>query len=42
MQTVKAVILKSVPYTEQQQIVQAYSGERGFMEFITPVPQFRR
>lgn len=42
MQTVKAVILKSVPYTEQQQIVQAYSGERGFMEFITPVPAFRR
>ena len=42
MQTVKAVILKSIPYTEQQQIVQAYSGERGFMEFITPISPFRR
>lgn len=42
MQTVKAVILKSVPYSEQQQILQTYTGERGFMQFITPIPSFRR
>lgn len=42
MQTVKAVILKSLPYSEQQQIMHAYSAERGYMQFITPMALFKR
>lgn len=42
MQTVKAVILKSLPYSEQQQIMHVYSAERGYMQLITPMALFKR
>ena len=37
MHTVKAIILKSIPHSEQQQILHVYSEERGYMQMITPV-----
>ena len=42
MQTVKAIILKSLPYSEQQQIMHVYSAERGYMQLITPMALFKR
>lgn len=42
MQTVKAIILKSLPYSERQQIMHAYSAERGYTQFITPMALFKR
>ncbi len=38
MHTVKAIILKSIPHSEQQQILHVYSEERGYMQMITPWP----
>ncbi len=42
MYTVKAVILKSIPHSEQQQILHVYSEERGYMQLITPAALFKR
>ena len=42
MHTVKAIILKSIPHSEQQQILHVYSEERGYMQMITPLALFKR
>lgn len=42
MYTVKAIILKSIPHSEQQHILHAYSEQRGYMSFITPMTLFKR
>ena len=42
MHTVKAIILKSIPHSEQQQILHVYSEERGYMQMITPLVLFKR
>lgn len=42
MEVVQAVILKSINYSETQKIVHAYTREKGFFSFITPVNIFKR
>ena len=42
MHTVKAIILKSIPHSEQQQILHVYSEERGYIQMITPLALFKR
>lgn len=42
LQVVRAVILKSINYSETQKIVYAYTREKGFLSFITPVNIFKR
>ncbi len=42
MNTVKAIILKSIPHSEQQQILHVYSEEKGYMQMITPLALFKR
>ena len=42
MHTIKAIILKSIPHSEQQQILHVYSEERGYMQMITPLALFKR
>ena len=42
MYTIKAIILKSIPHSEQQQILHVYSEERGYMQMITPMALFKR
>ena len=42
MEVVRAVILKSINYSETQKIVHAYTREKGFSSFITPANIFKR
>lgn len=41
MEVVKAIVLKSIPFTENQRILKTFSAERGYMSFITPEVFFR-
>lgn len=42
MEIVRAIILKSINYSETQKIVYAYTREKGFLSFITPANIFKR
>ena len=42
MEVVKAIILKSIPYTENQRIIKTYSAEKGYLSFITTTPPSKR
>lgn len=42
MEVVKAVILKSINYSDTQKIIQVFSKEEGFLSFITPISVFRK
>ena len=42
MEVVKAVILKSINYSDTQKIIRAFSKEEGFISFITPALTFRK
>jgi len=37
MASVKAIILKNIPYTETQKILHVFSFEKGYMSFISPI-----
>lgn len=42
MEVIRAIILKSINYTETQKVIHVYSLEKGFLPLITPATVFRR
>lgn len=42
MEVIRAVILKSINYTETQKVIHVYSLEKGFLPLITPAIIFKR
>lgn len=42
MEVIKAIILKTVNYTETQKIIRVYSREKGYLSLISPTSVFKR
>lgn len=42
METCKAVILRTIPYSDTQKIIQVYSLEKGYFSLISPSSLFKR
>ncbi|KIO45350.1 MULTISPECIES: DNA repair protein RecO [Porphyromonadaceae] len=42
MEVTNAIVLKNIPYTENQRILSVFSAERGFLSLITPVNTIKR